>query len=164
MERPETAKTFPVSWQKFDSMCKGLLIKIKSVKIPFDSVVAISKGGLPVGVFLAHHLGVPLLVVSALRTAPDKIVLDKDFSGIISADKGNPCRKVLIVDEICDDGTTLTEVFKMVNDKFKPDCIYTAVLFQRPASKFRVNFVEEMLKNKKENLWVVFPWEVETKS
>jgi hypoxanthine phosphoribosyltransferase len=161
MEKPDKAKLVPISWTKFDTMTKGLLTKIKSVKIPFDSIVAISKGGLPLGVVLAHNLNIPLLVVSAKRFLDGKIILDKDFSGIITADEGSPCRRVLIVDEICDDGVTMTEVFKMVETKFKPDLIYTAVLFKRYWSKFNVNFVETILKNKKEYEWIVFPWEPE---
>ena len=68
--------------------------------------------------------------------------------------------KILVVDDLTDTGRTLDYTIKYLQDypqlKGKISEIKTCVLFQKPKSTFKPDFVGRVLK---ENTWLVLPTE-----
>lgn len=73
-----------VDWTSFDSQVEELAQKIKNVKLIFNNIYAIPRGGLIIGTILSHKLGLPMIF---------------DINKID--------RQTLIVDDISDTGETL---------------------------------------------------------
>lgn len=111
-----------ISWKKFDTLVKELAEKIKG---NFDGIYGIPRGGLPIAVFLSHHLNIPLLE--------------------------KPTKNSLIVDDISDNGTTLTP---FTHNKI-------ACLFSTPWTKVKPDWFIATKENKEE--WLIYPWEKDPK-
>lgn len=80
-------KKIIITWEEFERQRKLLVKQIKQSKIKFKGIFAIPKGGLTLGVCLAHDLQLPLL----------KTAWRED---------------ILVVDEISDFGKTLHKYYK----------------------------------------------------
>lgn len=98
-----------------------LLIGILASKIDrslYDGVFGVPRGGVPICMSIAQRLNLPVVSV--------------------------PSSKTLVVDDICDSGTTLARFEE--ND--------SAVLFSRDATKDKPTYVGEVSEE-----WIQFPWE-----
>ncbi len=110
------------------------IIKLASL-IPsnrYKHIYAIPRGGLIVGVYLSHHLGIPLL---------NEII----FNSLKHVDDVN--REILVVDDLADTGKTLS---------YYADKYDTATIYFKPRSTVRPTYYVEECPN---NIWIVFPWE-----
>ena len=67
-----------MTWRTYELYCNELLNQIVAVGKKYDGILAISRGGLPVGVYLSHHLNIPLFMV-AVKTyeGTEKTDIDK---------------------------------------------------------------------------------------
>ena len=135
------------TWVDFDS---DLDVIKKNIRKEYDTVVGISKGGLPLAVKVANILKLPLKVVEA-RSYTNR------GRGNLVVEQFNPIPwgpRVLLVDDICDSGNTLfsiTETLKVWKKK-----VETLTLIKRENSKFKPTYrLHELPKG----IWVEFPWE-----
>jgi hypoxanthine phosphoribosyltransferase len=136
-----------------------------------DLMVAISRGGLIPGVYMSHYHHVPLvcLTVDDYKQPCRNIALHQ------VADALREQKKVLIVDEICDTGKVLRNIWDTLeamcpeletasNHACKCSVVernlHTAVLIDNEAEDlFWCDYVGEAI-NKVENPgWIVFDWE-----
>jgi hypoxanthine phosphoribosyltransferase len=62
-------------------------------------------------------------------------------------------RRVLVVDDLVDEGATMQTVLKHLGDN-NPGVLDAAVLFRKPWSKFEPDFCIETVDE-----WIVFAWE-----
>jgi len=69
------------TWQEFEKDSNYLVKEIKATGLQFDGIYALPRGGLILGVYLSHHLELPLLL--------------------------SPTRNSLIVDDISNNGDSL---------------------------------------------------------
>lgn len=117
-----------------------------------DRVVAVSRGGLPLGTMISHQLDVPLTTLEASHYDDEErkdsfMIQDSGLSEIQVSET------VVLVDEVTDTGRTLEEITTLWNDYHGFDYI-TAVWHEKPESDFTPNIaVEETDK------WIVYPWE-----
>ena len=119
-----------VSWEDFDKASESLAKKIIHYEGEtgnnFIGIYAIPRGGYCLGVKLSHLLGIPLTHIFYQE-------------------------KILIVDEICDNGKTL--YFHMKNNY---DSVKSVVWHLRSGSIVKPDFFAEKIAHKK---WISYPWE-----
>ena len=103
----------PVSWVDFHGICKGLVVAVATYNPDF--IVAIGRGGFYPGTLLAHILRVELHPIHLSRRVKDIVAHDHPRWIIRPSDVVKGAR-VLIVDEICDSGETLTIVKEIIQE------------------------------------------------
>ena len=148
-----------------------------------DYIVGLTRGGLVPAAMLSHYLEVPMhtlkvslrdddngpesnlwMAEDAFGYVPenDKVLADFDYSLC--------AKKILIVDDINDTGSTLTWIQKDWRDSCLPmhdrwedvwgNNVRTAVLINNDASDFTdVDYAGLNINKLEEPIWCVFPWE-----
>ena len=104
-------------------------VKDKYSETKLDGVYALPRGGLVLGVMLSHRLDIPLLCA--------------------------PTKNCLIVDDICDSGESLLHYFKNTSgsEGKRP---FICTMFYKEND---LGVVPDLYTFKKEDDWIVFPWE-----
>lgn len=123
-----------ITYEMYDHMLDKLINRIEFSKLytKVKYVYGPPRGGLPIAVHLAHHLG--LEFVTPLMTC-QWLALD--------------LKKVLIVDDVADTGKTLYDLKNFYETDF-----ITATLHYKPRSIIKPDFyIEETTK------WCCYPWE-----
>ena len=142
-----------VSWDDFFGLSQKLADKLKVGD--FDSVVCINRGGLVVGRMLSDALGLPLGVISAKSYdvgkagSAGKVVVDERVSIV-----GDVGRKVLIVDDIADNGGTFMAVKSFFEDELGLS-VLTAAVFRKDGCVIDVDFCASEVGRD----WIVMPYE-----
>jgi hypoxanthine phosphoribosyltransferase len=96
-----------ISWNKFHGICKGL-VQVTAGYQP-EIILAVGRGGFYPGTLMAHILRIELYPIRLSRRVND--VVTYDHPQWITRPPGNVRnRRVLVVDEICSSGETLTVV------------------------------------------------------
>ena len=128
-----------LSWIDFDELSSKLIDNIYNSGFQPDFIIGIPRGGLPLAVCLSHYFDAPL-----------KFEIEDSWKYSKS--------KILIVDDISDDGDTLlNQLDVFYNEGFNPENIKTAVLVERDTTKCNADFKAAIAT--KEDGWIVFPWE-----
>ena len=130
VHKKKAQKTANVSWQDIEGIISNIFHKIENIK--FDYVYGIPRGGLIPAVMMSHALNIPLLTD-------------------ISKHNG---KKILIVDDINDSGTTL-RIQQAVFNMFNIDVV-VVTLFKREGSKYVEFYTGQKIEH---NNWLCFPWE-----
>lgn len=128
-----------------DDVRKGVLnIFIQMFQDSFkpDLVVGFSRGGLVPGIYLSHILGVPFKALNK-----DELFQNSKF------DYPN----VLVVDDINDTGSTLSDFSSKYNQLF--DMVRYAVVMNNESSSYEVDYSGFSYNKFDEPEWIVFPWE-----
>jgi len=132
-----------MNWDEFSSALNKLYGKIDETP---DIVVAIARGGLIPGVFLARHFDVKdLYALTVKKREGKRQVLNKiidDLSG----------KKVLLVEDIVDSGKSMSAAKKYLESRNAK--VMTAAVYMKPSAVFRPDYVAGTDEN------VQFPWEV----
>lgn len=146
-------KKYKYTWKQFDVDCKNLVRRIKYAKYEPKTIVALARGGLPLGVKLSHLMGRYMMIVSA-KTYNSKN--QQDNTVLLNSSYTVPLQSpTLIVDEIVDNGKTL----KIVKRHFQALGIQvkTATLLYKEHSVVKPDWYMKKVPN---DCWVEFPWEV----
>ncbi len=116
-----------------------------------DIIIAIARGGLTLGHFLAERLGIRDLYTLNSIHYDDKSKLDtiKIFNIPLIAENS----KVLIVDDIVDSGDTMVEVMALLKKKYPKSQFKCATIFYKKDALYRPDF-----KSKEANEWIEFFW------
>ena len=154
MATPTASEQQYLSWDRFAQLLETLISRLLDVHAaePFDRVVGISRGGLPLAVPISHRLRVPLTPVEIKSYKDDRSqgeVQCETPLEVLQRCKG----RVLIVDDLADSGRTsdflLRELPRITGAAFT-----LATLYWKRTSTVRPDyFVEEA------TCWIVFPWE-----
>ncbi|MBM3301702.1 MAG: phosphoribosyltransferase, partial [Deltaproteobacteria bacterium] len=115
----------PVSWEGFHSLCKGLVIAISRFRPGI--VLPIGRAGYYPGTLIAHMLQVELYPVRLSRRVKD-IVTYQSPQWLVKPPMAVQNRRVLIVDEICSTGETITMVKQKV-EAMGARAVKSAVLY-----------------------------------
>jgi uncharacterized protein len=145
------AKFRQITWAEFGELSVELVELIRSRGAQPDLVIGIARGGIPVAMVISDEIGAGIDYVKVKsyegfsRRKPPRILstLTEEIMG----------RRVLVVDDLVDEGATMLTVTKYLRRR-KPGAMQTAVLFKKPWSSFEPDFYLETLSE-----WVVFPWE-----
>jgi len=149
-----------ISWQEFERILVKLIKDIKTSGTCYDTVLAISKGGLIPGVTFWHRLNIENFQIVSIKRNVANAPYTKKIPPIIEPFEYKKLknRKILIVDDIAGTGTTLLELTKILkkNGIFDFD-ILVLVKFNgdySPPPTLLIKFFGKVCKN-----WVIFPWE-----
>lgn len=115
-----------MSWSMFDRAVDCIIERVKELKVKPKVIYGIPRNGLILAVTLSHKLSLPM--ISGLRTG-----------------SGYELNEVLIVDDICDTGTTLS----------KYSGIPTIALYYKP----NISKKEPTIFVYQSDHFVQFPWE-----
>jgi hypoxanthine phosphoribosyltransferase len=102
----------PISWEDFHSLCKGLVLAIAAFQP--EIVLPIGRGGYYPGTLIAHILQIEIYPVRLSRRVEDKVVYQTPH-WLLEPPLAVKDRRVLIVDEICSSGETITMVKQKVS-------------------------------------------------
>lgn len=139
-----------VSEARLAVFASKLISQIREEDVSFTNILAIARGGIPLGETLSKALEIPLEEVyisfyegEEKRNEP---LIDISEEKILSEGP------VLIVDDLVDTGATvqtLTAFLKERNIEWK-----LAVFYTKPTSSVRPDYYVESTEE-----WIVFPWE-----
>jgi hypoxanthine phosphoribosyltransferase len=129
-----------------------------------DVVVGITRGGLVPAVHASHYFDVPLRTVHIALRDHAHIESLAEVQKFV-----NEGRRVLIVDEICDEGETL----RLIDDELRRNLPPLEADVEQPAVQvkyavlvhnlggrhFEPDYVGEEINKVEKPVWVCFPWE-----
>jgi len=121
-------------------------------------LIALYRGGLPIGVHLSNKLNVPLSIID-FQTR-DVVGFTKYNEPQLIKNAGIKSNELLvIVDDIYDTGLTLENVRDFLFEEFPNNPVIGYALYRNEKNqKFDLPWVKTFADNG--DKWVVFPWEV----
>ena len=152
------------SWDDLNKDCRHIVREMAHDTYHPDVVIGPGRGAYPFGVMISHYFEVPF---EAFRwqTRDGNIEDSGTLKHILSKYKG---KKVLVVDDINDTGTTLLGIDKVIqefdetinNHQFMMhEELKYSTLFDKESSQFdKVNFTANDVLPDQER-WIVFPYE-----
>jgi hypoxanthine phosphoribosyltransferase len=96
-----------ISWEEYFGLCKGLALAVAAYHP--EIILGVARGGLYVATLLAHLLQSELYVIRVTRRYRDRVVYDEP-AWLVRPPTLVEERRVLIADEICGVGETLTMI------------------------------------------------------
>lgn len=152
-------------WSDIETQCNKITNNIKHDDVSIDAVIGLSRGGLVPATIVAHKLHVREVLVHGYHSYDDDTnARDLDNThGVMYQDvvydlmKGLSGKRILVVDDLCDEGITLQGLVKRLYKKFHKGAVhfYTATLYCKDHSIFKPDYVGEHCGKD----WLVFPWE-----
>lgn len=151
-------KHFPhalrLSWEEVEDLLWRIILDLKSTGYDPDVVIGVARGGLAPARILVDYLHKKYICTfqmghwegeTALAEKPRIIfpLPEVDLSG----------KKVLVVDDVCDEGGTMEEVVAYLKPKVGD--IRTAVLVSKADSRIMADYCGNTMS---EWRWVLFPW------
>lgn len=157
-------KLYFLSWTDIEKICKQFVAQIASQK-HFDFIIGIQRGGVVPSVVLSHMMdNRNIIFLDIVRTESSRVNSEKNAPRLnqncdLSVIKN---KKVLIVDDIVGEGTTLESAKRFVASH-TPSEVFTSVCVINLSNWEKYNNVDWRSKinyaGKAVNGWVIFPWE-----
>lgn len=143
-------KGYPVSWDQLHRDAKALAWRLAGLR-PWQSIVAITRGGLVPAAIVARELELRLIdtvcVSSYDHRDQGKVTVLKAAAG-----DGADSENILIIDDLVDTGATARVVRDMLPKA------HFATVYAKPAGRPLVDtFVTEV----SQDTWIYFPWDTE---
>lgn len=140
------------SYEYIQHQTSLLIEKISVDHSSIDYIVGISRGGLVPGVYMSHHMGLPLVPVRWSTRDHSQRVSDLT----IAEDLENGAT-LLLVDDINDSGKTFIELIEDWGYNIESEGqLITASVFQRYSTQLPSDYYSKMIQT---DAWVVMPWE-----
>ena len=142
------------SWTEFDNDVLDLFKQIDDSGWTPDYIVGVKRGGLVPAIKLSHCFKKPMIMMSCqLRDNEDSEVRLYEVEGI-------PIHKnILIVDDICDSGSTLTKIIREFYVRGH-NSVKTCSLIYNTRQPFVVDYAAKKIDRSKNKDWIIFPWEI----
>ncbi len=144
-------KGFPVSWEQFHRDSRALAWRLAE-KGPFDTVVAITRGGLVPAAVVARELDIrnieTVCIASYDYGRQGEMNVIKPVSEELLERKGE---KVLVVDDLVDTGRTAKVVREMLPQA------HFATVYAKPAG---VPLVDTFITEVSQDTWIYLPWDM----
>ena len=140
-------KSFPVSWEQLHRDAKALAWRLADMG-PWQSVVAITRGGLVPSAIIARELEIRMLDTVCVSSYEHQRQCGVDIiKGIEVSGEG-----VLLIDDLVDTGRTAKSVREMLPEA------HFATVYAKPEGRPMVDsFVTEV----SQDTWIFFPWDTE---
>lgn len=149
-------KKLYVSWSDLDSMLSDITQQMATKMLRPHVVLGPSRGGLPIGVMLSHYFDIPFHGFE-WQTRDGKIQNSSQLRSLLSKYNG---KRVVIIDDINDTGTTLEGIHEIVTIESMVNNVKYITLFDKLSSKFgEVEITAKELDEVEEKQWIVFPYE-----
>ena len=144
-------------YYSYDEFLKDSLNLSKQLKeYKPDTLLAVARGGLTLGHFLANSLNIRrLFTINSISYNGTQKLNSFDIFNIPDL---SDAKKVVIIDDIIDSGETIKEILKLLKERF--DCEFKiATIFYKPTAILKADF-----KVKQAHQWIDFFWEVDIKN
>jgi len=155
MSMPEL---FPIPQDQFVADVRAIAAKLDADGWAPDYLIGVGRGGLVPGAYLSHCANMTLLSV-------DYSSQIYSFAGELLAKlaiKTQAGRKLLIVDDINDSGTTLVQLRKALAEAGGvPGNLRVAVLLNNIRSAAKADYWAREIDRATDKRWFVFPWEAQ---
>ena len=140
-------KSFPVSWEQLHRDAKALAWRLADMG-PWQSVVAITRGGLVPSAIIARELEIRMIDTVCVSSYEHQSQGGVDIiKGIEGSGVG-----VLLIDDLVDTGRTAKSVREMLPEA------HFATVYAKPEGRPMVDsFVTEV----SQDTWIFFPWDTE---
>ena len=163
------------NWAQVEGACLDIVRQMTKDQWKPDYVVGITRGGLIPANLISQYLDVPMetLKVSLRDSSSESesnLWMAEDAYGFNAEKDGDPCCKnILIVDDINDQGSTIS----WIKNDWQQSClpndarwnhvwgenVRIAVLTNNLASKQDVDYSVWEVNKAEEDCWLVYPWE-----
>lgn len=147
-----------IDFEQLRGYCKTITDQMDQVGYEPTVVVGISRGGLVPGVMMSYHFCVPFVPIT-WQTRDFEYQDHNTIDYLVAKYISDPSHRVLIVDDICDTGTTMEGILSAVKSHrlwCDLDNIKTAAVFRRHSARFDVNWFGENIST---DCWIQFPQE-----
>ena len=160
------ANKINIDWKEFNTLVEKVAIQIDDKNFKPDLIVGIMRGAAAIIDILSRIFKVKTAYLAA-SSYSGEMVEDKQSENIVFAREMSSTMKefplnmkILVVDDLTDTGRTLEYTIKYLKEypqlKSKISEIKTCVLFQKPKSTFKPDFVGKKLI---QNDWLILPTE-----
>lgn len=143
-----------ISWNRFYHLCGRLYRGIADSGYRPDIIIAIARGGYPVGRVLADYFGLMDLISLKIEHyhGPEKMARTTIPYPLPLRIDG---RRVLLVDDVSDSGDTFDAACGHLRQHGSPDSLRTAVLHHKQTSIHRPDYhAQRVIKWR----WITYPW------
>jgi xanthine phosphoribosyltransferase len=157
-------KSFPVTWDQFHRDSRALAWRLAGMGT-FDAVVAIARGGLVPAAIVARELNIRTVETVAVKSYDHQnqsgIQVLKPISQPV-LDLAASGKKILIVDDLVDTGSTARVVREMlpgarVVREMLPGAHF-ATVYAKPKGR---DLVDTFITEVSQDTWIFFPWDLD---
>jgi hypoxanthine phosphoribosyltransferase len=141
-----------ISWNNFVMGCESIAKSFSDKSI--TTVVGVARGGIIPASIVARHLDADFAIFSA-KSYNEKRERSKIALGNIPDCNRNG--NILIVDEICDSGNTLSACKDVFKKNYASQKIYTSSIAYKKNS---IHVPDFYFNSYSVDEWVIFPWEI----
>jgi hypothetical protein len=147
-------KAINITWDDLEALVWDVYLSLNEAGYNPDVIIAVARGGLVPARILLDYLQKKHICTFQMghltgdMTITEKPVLIYPLPEVNLTDK-----KVLVVDDVSDEGMTMKAVVNYLSSKVGD--IKTAVLVSKKDSKFKADFCPKVIEDWR---WVLFPW------
>jgi xanthine phosphoribosyltransferase len=143
---PAFSKNFPVTWDELHRHARALAWRLVELG-PWQSIVAVTRGGLVPAAIVARELDLRLIDTVCIASYDDRARGELTILKSVPGDGAG----VLIIDDLVDTGVTAKAVREMLPKA------HFATIYAKPAGRPMVDtFVTEV----SQDTWILFPWDI----
>jgi len=155
-----------ISWENIHNIIDDFVEKYKHIHIDEiirnTEIIAIARGGLIPAQLIAYKLGIQKIRTVGMKVFNADEVEERYEVPIFYQDiTSNLNSNILIIDDICDTGTTLIHISNRLKElgfiNEAENHIECFTLFAKYYSKYGVSYYGTMVPD---SSWVVFPWDI----
>ena len=146
-------KYLHLSWRDIEELAEKLADKIAYDYEP-DILVGILRGGVTVAHLLSDLLGFRVIYPIGCNSYVDvaKRFSVRVYSPLALSDLSG--KKILLVDDVADEGLTLKAVIEQELSPKNPDEVRVATLHMKPWCRFKPDYYVQLT-----DAWIIYPWE-----
>jgi hypoxanthine phosphoribosyltransferase len=147
---------FYIPYEQFLADVEAVALQLEAGAWKPDFLVGIGRGGLVPAAYLSHRLDIAMLSVDHSSGEPGfgEELLVKLAGKIMDG------RRILVVDDINDSGTTIACIRAAIAAKGgNEDQLRVAVLINNSRSKAKAEYEASRIDRNADKRWFVFPWE-----
>ena len=142
-----------VSWEGFEKTCSQLADKIKLEYPQVNCLVGIARGGLAPLTYFSQLLNIKEISIISVKSYEGEHKQKQTFLFNPNTKMAFWGKNVLLIDDICDTGDTITMCYGLLYGKCTE--LKTVTPYYKPkSSKYKPDFYSEETES-----WVQFPWE-----
>jgi len=141
-------KTFPISWDQLHRDAKALAWRLSSLG-PFESIVAVTRGGLVPAAIIARELEIRLIDTLCISTYAWK---EQGNASKVLKNAQVSAENCLVVEDLVDTGTT-AKIVREIMPK-----AHFATMYAKPLGK---PLVDTFITEVSQDTWILFPWDSE---
>ncbi len=152
---PKKRKILKHSYYSYNEFIQDVNTLTKTLQChSINAIVAIARGGLTFGHFLANKLNLrTLFTINSIHYENEQKL---ETIKIFNEPNLENYKTILIVDDIVDSGDTMQTIIDLLKKKYPNKTFLSATLFYKESATFKPNFY-----CKKAKAWIDFFWEVD---